>query len=274
MSEAHKFSFGDNSVAGAYDSVLVPVLFEPWAAQIIEEHQPWEGRCVLDVATGSGIFAHLVTPQVGPSGSVVGIDINSEMLSIAIKRCAGLTPEVKLIESPAYPLEIPSNSIDVVVCQQGFQFFPDKDAAAKEMQRVLRDGGKVIVTTWRPVDECQFFGTICDALSMIGESEISDMMRLPFDFMPESQLKNHFKSAGFADVQISRQEQEFRLEGGVKHAIDVAYATPIRPKLLALPEERQTTFRNTFAELIGKLSGGGISMGRMVSNVLTAKKEL
>jgi len=273
MNETQKFSFGDSSVASAYDNVLVQVLFESWAARLIEEYQPWEGRRVLDLATGSGIIAQLVAGQVGPSGMVLGIDINSEMLALAKKRCADLTPEVKFTQSPAHPLEISSDSIDFVVCQQGFQFFPDKDAAAQEMYRVLCVGGKVVITTWRPVAECQFFGSICNALNMIGEPEISDMMRRPFDFMPASQLTDHFESAGFVNVRLSQQEQDLVIDKGATHAIEVAYATPIRPKLLALSDERQAEFRKTLTELLHELSADGITMGRMVSNVLSGEKQ-
>ncbi|MEK6223816.1 MAG: methyltransferase domain-containing protein [Thermodesulfobacteriales bacterium] len=274
MNETQKFNFGDNSVASAYDNVLVQILFEPWAARLIEEYQPWEGRRVLDLATGSGIIAQLVAGQVGPGGIVLGVDINGEMLALAKKRCADLTPEVKFTQSPAHPLEISSDSIDSVVCQQGFQFFPDKDAAAQEMYRVLCVGGKVIITTWRPVAECQFFESICNALSMIGEPEISDMMRLPFDFMPESQLTDHFESAGFANVRLSQQEQDLVIGGETTHAIEVAYATPIRPKLLALSNERQAEFQKTLTELLHELSADGITMGRMVSNVLSGEKQV
>ena len=273
MNETQKFSFGDNSVASAYDNLLVPILFEPWAARLIEEYGPWQGRRVLDLATGSGIFAQLVAGQIGPGGIVLGIDISSEMLTLAKTRCADLTSEVKFIESPAYPLEISSDSMDFVVCQQGFQFFPDKDAAAQEMFRVLCVGGKVIITTWRPVAECQFFGSICNALNMIGEPEITDMMRRPFDFMPDSQLTDHFESAGFVNVQLSQQEQDLVIGGGATHAIEVAYATPIRPKLLALPDEQQAEFQKTLTELLHELSADGITMGRMVSNVLSGEKQ-
>jgi ubiquinone/menaquinone biosynthesis C-methylase UbiE len=272
MNETREFSFGDDSVASAYDSSLVPVLFEPWAVQLIEEHRPWEGRRVLDLATGTGIVAQLLAGQVGPSGKVLGTDTNGKMLALARKRCGGLTPSVEFIECTAHPLEISSDSIDFVVCQQGFQFFPDKRAAAQEIYRVLCNGGKVISTTWRPVAECQFFGTICNALNAIGEPEISDMMRVPFDFMPESELTSHFESAGFANVQLRRQEQDLVIGGGVTHAFGVAYSTPIGPKLRALPDERQVQFQKTLTELLQELSDDGITMGRMVSNVLSAEK--
>lgn len=272
MTEHSNFSFSANSVASAYDDVLVPVLFGPWAVRLVEEHGQWEGLCVLDLATGTGVLAQLLAEQVGPEGNVIGTDINSEMLSLAKNRCARVTPEVHFIESPAHPLEVSDDAVDVVVCQQGFQFFPDRRAAAEEMYRVLRKGGRVIASTWRPVAECDFFGIICHALSAIEESEIADMMRVPFDFMSESELVSHFSSAGFVDVGLTQQEQDLVFSGGVKYAIDAAYATPIRPKLRALPEKKQVLFRKKMAERLNELSGDGLTMGRMVSNVLSAKK--
>ena len=273
MSEPQKFSFGDNSVASAYDNILVPVLFEPWAARLIKDYGPWEGREVLDLATGSGIFAQLAAEQVGPGGTVLGIDISGEMLALAKARCADLSSVVKFIESPAHPLAIPGKSIDFAVCQQGFQFFPDKDTAAGEIYRVLRLGGQVVITTWRPVTECEFFGAICSALNMIGEPEISDMMRRPFDFMPDSQLTGHFESAGFMNVQLSHQEQDLVLDSGVTQAIEVAYATPIRPKLLGLSDEKQVEFQKAVTKILNELSNDGITMGRMVSSVLSGEKQ-
>ena len=272
MNETQEFSFGSGSVASAYDNVLVQVLFEPWAVRLVEECRPWEGNRILDLATGTGIVAQLLAGQVGPGGKVFGTDINGEMLALARKRCAGITPVVKFIECPAHPLEISSNSIDFVICQQGFQFFPDKSLAAKEIYRVLCDGGRIIATTWQSVVECQFFGAICNALNMIGEPEMSDMMRVPFDLMPESELTAYFESAGFVNVRLGRQELDLVITGGEENAIEVAYSTPIGPKLHALPDEQQVQFRKTLVELLRELSDDGITMGRMVSNMLSAEK--
>jgi len=272
MNEKQEFSFGDNSVASAYDNVLVRYLFKPWAVRLIEENQPWSGRSVLDLATGTGIVAEQLAGQVGPGGNVIGTDINGEMLALAKKRCADSNPAVRFIECPAHPLDIPDSSIDFVVCQQGFQFFPDKVAAAKEIYRVLRDDGKVIATTWLPVTECEYFGAICDALTSIGELELADMMRVPFDFMPESELTAAFEEAGFKNVMLSRQEQDLVIDGGITEAVQVAYATPIGPKLSAMPDDQQEEFQKAFGELLHIMCNGRNSMGRMVSNALSADK--
>jgi len=272
MDNNHDFSFGDDSVANAYDNGLVPILFEPWAARLVEEYGPWKGRRVLDLATGTGIVARLLASKVGSSGKVVATDINAEMLAVAKRRCNGVTPAIDFVESPAHPLEIASKSIDVVVCQQGFQFFPDKLEAAQEAHRVLDDGGRVIATTWCPVSECQFFGSIVDVLEGLGESGISDHMRIPFDFMPDKDLADHFESAGFANVRVRREERDLLIDGGVKQAVEVAYSTPIAPKLREMPEQKQSEFREALAERLSGLRDGGTTMGRMASNVLSAEK--
>jgi len=264
-----EFSFGNRSVATAYDTVLVPILFDPWAAQLVDNFQPWRDQCVLDLATGTGVVANRLSQVVGPADKVIGVDINAEMLNLARQRC---TDAVQFIESPAHPLAQPAETVDVVVCQQGFQFFPDKPAAALELSRVLRAGGRVIVTTWRPVAECEWFGKICDALESIGETSISDSMRVPFDFMPESDLSRHFEAAGFQDVRIRQQELDLTFDGGVAQAVEATYATPIGPKLRALTPESQRDFRETLAALLDELSTDGKKMGRMVSNVLSAVK--
>ena len=106
----------------------------------------------------------------------------------------------------------------------------------------------------------------------MGELEIADMMRIPFDLLSESELNGHFESAGFVNLRLERLEQDLVLDGGVVHALEVAYSTPIGPKLRALSDQRQGQFRSTFTKLIEELSQDGITMGRMVSNVLSAEK--
>jgi ubiquinone/menaquinone biosynthesis C-methylase UbiE len=265
------FDFGSSSVASAYDDVLVPILFQPWAAQLVSEHSHWEGARVLDLATGTGVLAEALAAEVGSDGEVIGADINPEMLSLAERRCADL-PTVSFLQSPADPLGLEDQAVDVVVCQQGFQFFPDRDAAAREIHRVLRKGGTTVAATWRPVAECEFFGIICDALVTIGEMELAETMRVPFDRMPASDLGRHFTEAGFEGVTVYRQSLDFVLERGVEQVSEVAYSTPIGPRLAELSEDLQAGFREALVEFATELSGDGVTMGRMVSNVLRARR--
>lgn len=269
MTNPDEFSFSDDSVAASYDNVLVPVLFQPWAADLVDEHQPWAGKRVLDLATGTGILAQLLGEHCG---SVVGSDINGEMLERAEVRCARSDHPVKFVEASAESMQFDDGSFDVVVCQQGFQFFPDKTGAAAEIFRVLDHGGRAIITTWRPVSECHLFGALCVALESIGETETSAMMRVPFDFMPERELVDFFTGAGFTSVEISRRERALVMDGGQEHAVRAAYSMPIGPRLMAMPDDQQKQFRETFCDLISELCVDGVTMGQMASDMLVARK--
>lgn len=272
MDKPREFSFGDLSVAAAYDRVLVPMLFVPWAEQLVEEFQPWNGKSILDLATGTGVLAERLAGVVGELGKVTGIDINPEMLAMAAQRCAGANPPVEFMEATAESLDLADESMDVVVCQQGFQFFPDKPAAATELHRVLRRGGTMIVTTWCPVEECEFFGAICEALIAVGEVELADMMRVPFDHMPSEALQLHFEAAGFANVRMQKQQRLLELTDAESNPVQVVYATPIGPKLGALEGEKQADFKDRFMGLIDAFSEDGRAMGSMTSHVLSAHK--
>ena len=264
--------FGADGVANAYDEVLVPLMFEPWANALIEEHAGWHGQSVLDLATGTGVVARLVAQRVGPTGRVIGTDLNGEMLTRARQQCADIVPSIDFVESPAYPLAVSAESIDIALCQQGFQFFPDRVAAAREIHRVLRPRGLVLLSIWCSVDECVFFGWICQVLAEIGEPEIEAMMRLPFDPSTSTHLSSPFVEAGFAEVTVERRTSDLMMPGGVSEAVVTAYATPIGPKLAALPEQQRDAFHDGLRREIEAGSPDGVTMGRLVAHVLKAVK--
>ena len=272
MEKMEEFSFGDDSVARTYDNVLVPVLFESWAKALIDHYPDWEGKHVLDLATGTGVVAKRLAAAVGEEGTVTAVDMNPQMLNLAKEKCKGEMAKMNFILSSADNMAIDNDMVDVLVCQQGFQFFPDKIRAAKEISRVLKKGGDVFVSTWCPVSECVYFGAICEALESIGETAISEMMKVPFDNLSMKDLSNPFKTTGFSNLKVDRLEQDLIIPGGLEMAINMAYATPIGPKLLELALERQNNFKSHLAKLLDESGSGKQNMGPMVSYVLTGRK--
>jgi SAM-dependent methyltransferase len=271
MPPADEFDFSGDSVAAAYDDVLVPVLFRPWAEHLAEQYGPWNGQRVLDLATGTGVVAQLLGDRVGAGGNVIAADISPDMLSMARKRCSGASAAITFVESAAHPLDVASTSVDTVVCQQGFQFFPEPHAAIAEIHRVLRGGGRTIVSCWRDVDSCQFFGAVCETLCSMGKEGISDLMRLPFS-QNGPDLKTQFENGGFVDVTLSRQDLPLVFES-IDAAVDTAYSTPIGPKLRKLSDDSQAGFRRALADRLEALSDDGRTMGSMASHMLTARKD-
>ncbi|NQV72718.1 class I SAM-dependent methyltransferase [bacterium] len=270
MSAIPNFDFGQSSVAEVYDSGLVPILFMPWAANLISQHGPWEGKSVLDLAAGTGVVSSILGRETGRLGEVVSADINDEMLRIAKRKCHDLEGNFTFVCCSADSLQCPDASFDSVVCQQGFQFFPDKKKSAKEMFRVLKPGGKALVSTWLSVEKCSYFGALCKALEDIGEKALSDKMRVPFDYMPANELKDVFDSAGFHDVRIEQVEIPLMFPKGIEEALTFAYSTPISGQLKAFSQTKQDEFESRLKMGLQHLEGQKNVFGSMHSHVLTA----
>src|SRR5665213_2083775 len=163
MAEERSRGFADASVPDAYDRYLTPHLFEPWARELVARAGLREGAAVLDVASGPGCVAWGAARVVGSAGRVVASDISPVMLAVAAARPAepGSAP-IEYVECAAASIAADDHSFDAVMCQQGLQFFPDRLAAVREIRRVARPSGVVVVSTWAAEHRLGLFGPIAD----------------------------------------------------------------------------------------------------------------
>ena len=270
MTTKPEMNFGDSSVAEGYDKVLVPLFFDQWAQALIDSSDAWSGNTVLDLAAGTGIVTQKLSEVIG-GGKVIAADINPEMLELAKKRNSASESNIEYKVSPAEPLDIETDSIDVVVCQQGFQFFPDKPAAAQEIYRVLRNGGSTTISTWCSIEENEFFRRFCESLRKVGADELANKMQVPFNHMPADVLKSAFDSAGFTDVGVEKERRPMSMPGGAKQAVEVLYASPVAPDIRAFSQELQDELIANFVDSLSDYEGTGLA-GEMVSNMLTARR--
>jgi ubiquinone/menaquinone biosynthesis C-methylase UbiE len=127
--------------AELYESKFVPALFADWAPHVVEMGDVAAGQSVLDVACGTGIVARAAAERVGPGGRVVGVDINEAMLTVAERVC----PELELRRADVTALPFEDALFDVVLCQMALMFFPDPQAALRELGRVVKPEGTVVV---------------------------------------------------------------------------------------------------------------------------------
>src|SRR5258706_2303458 len=144
------------SAAEVYEKELVPAIFGPWARLVVDLADPKKGDRVLDVACGTGIIARMVADRVGPTGAVVGVDLNPGMLKVARTVWSSGSrsgAQVEWQEASADKLPFPNASFNVAYCQLGLQFFADRPAALREMHRVLASGGRLAVMVWRGREE-------------------------------------------------------------------------------------------------------------------------
>lgn len=185
-----------------YERDLVPGIFGPWASEVVDLAPPRIGDHVLDVACGTGIVARAAAERVGPTGAVVGVDLNPGMLAIA-RSIATEYSAIAWVAGSADNLNFPSESFDIVYCQLGLQYFPDRAAALCEMRRMLRPTGRLGLMVWRGLDESPGFAALADALQRHVSPEAAAIMRAPFSLSDSNALAALVCNAGFKQVSIA-----------------------------------------------------------------------
>ena len=190
-----------------YERCLVGPLFLPWARVLIERTAPARGERILDIACGTGIVARTAKVSVGTEGRVVGIDVSRPMLAIA----RSVAPAIDWREGNAADLPLGAGEqFDVVLCQQGLQFFPDKPAAARQFRRALAPGGRLAVATWRPDAEIPIFGE----LRAIAERHLGPIVDLRHSFGESEPLERLLAESGFSDVRVETLSDTARFDDG------------------------------------------------------------
>jgi len=274
MSDPAKFDFKNsgNSVPQAYEELLVPRMFTPWAKLLLTEAKLSPGEKVLDVACGPGTVAHMASEMVGPKGKVTATDVSPPMLDIA--RAKPRSPNdapIEYVESPAHPLKVADASFDVTVCQQGLQFFPEKVEALKEMSRATRPGGRIVLAVWGSLQQCSIFGEIHASLEETLPSSIADMMKAPFSLSDPQQLIALGKEAGLQDIEVKACSLPLVFERGVDQAIRILDATPLAPQITDLPSEEQDAMVGNLQNRLKRFLNGDQCHSNLVSNIMIGK---
>lgn len=225
--------------AQAYHEYFGPAIFEPLMEHVVGLAQPAPGERVLDVACGTGILTRAVAERVGGQGRVTGVDINPVMVEAA--RSLPTETEIEWREGDGTNLDLPDAAFDLVCCQQGLQFFPDRAAGSAEMRRVLDDGGRAAVAVWQGIDAHPLYAAMAAAeephLGALGVEISRDQLIAPFSLGDEDELTGLLLDAGFADVDITARTIEARFADADRFVerLEYAYAAVI-PQFAEDPE--------------------------------------
>lgn len=186
-------------LAESYERFMVPSLFAPWSSYLIQHAKPQLGERVLDIACGTGIVARNVAPRVGRQGIVIGLDVNPDMISMARAAAEQDHLAIEWHTGPAEQLPFSDGNFDLVLCQFGLMFFTDRHAALKEMHRVLRTGGCVVLSVWQGMDRHPFYQILHEVSQRhLGKSSVQAV----FSLGDSDELRKLLKDSGFQYVEI------------------------------------------------------------------------
>lgn len=186
------------AAAEVYESFFVPALFGQFAPVVCDAALVDEGQRVVDVACGTGVLAREAADRVGPTGQVVGVDVNDGMLAVARR----LRPEVDWRPAPAEDLPLDEGSVDAALCQFGLMFFDDRTAALRELGRVVRPGGRLAVATWSGLERTPGYAALSQLLGELFGDQAARSLEAPFVIGTEELLRAELDAAGLHDATI------------------------------------------------------------------------
>ncbi|WP_394790749.1 methyltransferase domain-containing protein [Rhodoferax sp.] len=188
------------SPAEMYEQYFVPAMFRPWSQILLGRAAPQPGEQLLDVACGTGVVAREAAALIAPGGQAVGLDMNPAMLAVA--RTA--TPPGQAIQwqqGDAMALPFAEAHFDLVLCQHGLQFFPDRVGALREMQRVLRPGGRAVLMVLQALNRHPVFEALMQSVARHLALPVA-AVALPFALSDAEALRQLCLDAGFANTQV------------------------------------------------------------------------
>ncbi len=187
-----------------------PALFDPWARWLVSGAAPRQGDTVIDLATATGAVARQLAPIVGSSGAVVGSDISETMLRFAATLPQPGGALISWEHGDITTLDFQTESFDSAYCAQGLQFIDDRVAAATEIHRVLKKGGRFVAAVFRGLEFNPSYLAINEAISEVLDIPVDSR---PFSLEDAEELTKYLATGGFTEVDVRPHSMEVTFPG-------------------------------------------------------------
>jgi SAM-dependent methyltransferase len=276
MSQADKDKVFSGSVPGLYETYMVPLIFEPYAADLAERLTARLATHaltnVLEVAAGTGVVTRRLASALPADVSIISTDLNQSMLEIAA--AMGTARAVEWRQADAMQLPFKDESFDAVVCQFGAMFFPDKSQAFAEAHRVLRRGGIFIFNTWDRIEENEFADTVTHALAeMFPHDPPRFMARTPHGYYQRATIEQDLAAGGFVTrPQIDTITARSQADSARIPAVAYCQGTPLRNEIEARDSARLDEATDLAAEALAERFGRADIDGKIQAHVVEIGK--
>lgn len=245
MAESDKVFAG--SIPKFYDTLMVPLIFEAYATDMAALVAASSPGSVLETAAGSGVVTRALAPRLGAGARYVVTDLNQSMLDYATTR-QGADGRIEWRQADALALPFEDASFDVVCCQFGAMFFPNRVAGYAEARRVLKPGGRFVFSVWDRIEENAFADDVTNAVATVFPQDPPRFLaRTPHGYHDTALIREDLSRAGFTDIGIETHEKLSRAPSARDVATAYCQGTPLRNEietrdasLLQLATERAT----------------------------------
>ena len=268
MPETDKVFAG--SIPENYDRYLVPLIFESFAQDIARRVAALSPCAVLETAAGSGVVTRALTPRLSPNASYVVTDLNQPMLDYAAARQA---PDNRISWHQADALALPFEdaAFDLVCCQFGVMFFPDRQSGYREAKRVLKTGGYFLFNVWDRIEENVFANDVTNALAEVFPSDPPRFLaRTPHGYHDPALITSDLEKAGFSSVVIETRAEQSRAPSPRHPAVAYCQGTPLRNEIDARDARKLEAATNYAASKIANRHGHGEVAAKIQAHVIVA----
>ena len=259
------------SIPEMYDSYIVPLLFEPYAADLARRAAATSPERILETAAGTGVVTRALAPLLGPHAHYVVSDLNQPMLDRAASR-QGADSRIAWRQADALNLPFEDDSFDIVLCQFGAMFFPDRVAGYREARRVLKPGGRFLFNVWDRIEDNEFAAVVTEAVgAMFPADPPRFLARTPHGYHDIDVIEGDMRAAGFADVERATVPKRSVAPSARQAAIAYCEGTPLRGEIEARDPARLEEATARAAEAIATAFGNGAVSGKIQAHVIVGR---
>jgi ubiquinone/menaquinone biosynthesis C-methylase UbiE len=258
------------SIPELYDRYMVPLLFQPYAELAAKRAKAFRPKRILETATGTGVVTAALHRAI-PDAEIVATDLNPPMLEQAAKRVGD--GSVRFQRADALDLPFADGSFDLVVCQFGVMFFPDKVLGHSEAHRVLAPGGHYLLVIWDSVDRNLATEVAGRAVAgLFPDDPTAFYNRIPFRYHEVDEIEADLRSAGFEDIAIDTVALHSRATSAREVAIALTQATPMRNEIEQHGPDALASATDAAEQALRRFEGADGFDAPMSAHLVTATK--
>jgi ubiquinone/menaquinone biosynthesis C-methylase UbiE len=267
--EAHQTFRG--SIPALYDRYLGPMIFAPYAHDLVSRLGDLRRGRVLETAAGTGVVTRALASVLPKDVSIVVTDLNQPMLDHASSTLS--SARVTWQQADALSLPFADGMFDAVVCQFGVMFFPDKPRAFSEVYRVMKPGGRFLFNVWDRIEENEFADLVVRSVApLFPDDPPLFLARTPHGHHDTAALEVQLRNAGFTAVTTETVTRESASPSAMSVAIGYCQGTPMRSEIEARDAGRLVEATEVAAAAIATQFGPGPVTGQIRAHVITAMR--
>ncbi len=272
MNLPHPDTIFSGSIPHLYERHLVPLIFEPYAADLASRVALRQPSRVLEIAAGTGVVTRHLANVLPPGVSIVATDLNQPMLDQAA--VIGTARPVEWRQADAAQLPYPDETFDVVVCQFAVMFFPEKSKAFSEARRVLRPGGAFIFNVWDRIEHNEFADTVTKALETPFSADPPRFMaRVPHGYHDFPLIAADLARGGFDRVpEFITLAARSRADSPRIAAVAYCQGTPLRSEIEARDPSRLDEATDIATAAIASRFGSDAVDGKIQAHIITIER--